>query len=266
MELELKKSVSSIVGYKGTAKGKMDYGIDEQPSTPVKSNRLPSFLRYLPIAVKSFSQNRYLYQLKLRHMKKSSLLLILGSIFGVLLFVALIIFLYYKNMYNTEVKLNQQVKSQWANVESSYQRRADLIPNLVNTVKGYAEHERETFREVIEARSKATSTTINADNLDAESMAKFQEAQAGLSSALSRLLVVAEQYPDLKANQNFLELQAQLEGTENRINVERTRFNETVQQYNQFALRLMVRLILHPEEKPYFKAKEGTDEAPKVEF
>ena len=198
-------------------------------------------------------------------MKKSSIL-VLGTFIGVILFIALIIFLYYKNMYNKEVTLNQQVKGQWGNVESSYQRRADLIPNLVNTVKGYAEHEQETFRQVVEARAKATSMTINAENLNAENMEQFQEAQAGLTSALSRLIAVAENYPDLKANQNFLELQAQLEGTENRINVERSRYNETVQKYNQFVLSFMVRLILHKEEKPYFESQEGSDIAPTVEF
>ena len=193
-------------------------------------------------------------------MKKSVIVLI---VIGVVLLIA---FAFYRNVYNTEVKLNQQVKQQWANVESSYQRRSDLIPNLVNTVKGYADFEKSTLTQVIEARSKATSVNINADNLTPETFQQFQQAQDGLSSALSRLMVVVERYPELKANQNFLELQAQLEGTENRINVERNRFNEAVERYNSFTLRFLVHMIFKFEEKPYFQAKEGTDVAPTVEF
>jgi LemA protein len=193
-------------------------------------------------------------------MKKTTILLI------VIAAVVLIGFLWYRNIFNTELKLNQQVKGQWANVESSYQRRSDLIPNLVNTVKGYAEHEKTTLTEVIEARSKATSVNINAENLDEKSLQEFQKAQNGLSSALSRLLVVAEQYPDLKANQNFLELQAQLEGTENRINVERNRYNDTVRTYNSFIGRFLIKPFFSFEDKPYFEAQKGTDIAPKVEF
>ena len=200
-------------------------------------------------------------------MKKSSLLLVvIGSIIGVIVFFALIFFLYYKGIYNKELKLNQQVKQQWANVESSYQRRADLIPNLVNTVKGYADFEKETLTRVIEARAKATSVNINSDNLTPEKFQQFQQAQDGLSSALSRLMVVVERYPELKANQNFLELQAQLEGTENRINVERSRYNETVGNYNSFALRFVVQMLFNYEEKPYFHAQEGAEVAPSVEF
>ena len=135
--------------------------------------------------------------------------------------------------YNKMVSMEEQVTSQWAQVENVYQRRADLIPNLVNTVKGYAEHERETLEGVIEARSKATSVNIDPTKLTPEAIQQFNQAQDGLSSALSRLMVVVERYPDLKANQNFLDLQAQLEGTENRITVERKKFNETTQ-----ALRL----------------------------
>lgn len=200
-------------------------------------------------------------------MKKSSVLLVaIGSVIGVIVLIALVFFLYYKGIYNKELKLNQQVKQQWANVESSYQRRADLIPNLVNTVKGYADFEKETLTKVIEARAKATSVNINAENLTPETFQQFQQAQDGLSSALSRLMVVVERYPELKANQNFLELQAQLEGTENRINVERNRFNEAVGNYNSFALRFMVQILFNFEEKPYFKAREGTDVVPSVEF
>lgn len=193
-------------------------------------------------------------------MKKSVIVLI---VIGIILLIG---FAFYRNVYNTEVKLNQQVKKQWANVESSYQRRADLIPNLVNTVKGYADFEKETLIQVIEARAKATSININAENLSPETFQQFQQAQDGLSSALSRLMVVVERYPELKANQNFLELQAQLEGTENRINVERNRFNENVEQYNSFTLRFLVHMLFKFKEKPYFQAKEGSDIAPVVEF
>ncbi len=171
--------------------------------------------------------------------------------------------------YNTMVELSEGVDAQWAQVENVYQRRADLIPNLVNTVKGYASHEKETLQAVIEARSKATSVNISADNLNAETFQKFQSAQAGLSSALSKLMVVMERYPDLKANQNFLDLQAQLEGTENRIAVERRKFNETTRKYNTYIKKFPKNLIANMfdfEKKPYFKAEEKAKEAPKVEF
>ena len=146
--------------------------------------------------------------------------------------VVLIAILWGVKKYNGFVALEEGVTGQWANVENVYQRRADLIPNLVSTVKGYAEHEQETLTGVIEARAKATSVTIDPTNLTPQSMAAFQQAQDGLSSALSRLMVTVERYPDLKANQNFLELQAQLEGTENRIAVERRKFNEITRGYN----------------------------------
>src|SRR5690606_5675653 len=136
--------------------------------------------------------------------------------------------------YNKMVELEEQVSSQWSQVENVYQRRADLIPNLVNTVKGYASHEQETLVEVIDARSKATSVNVDTENLTPEAIEQFNQAQEGLTSALSRLMVVVEQYPDLKANQNFRDLQAQLEGTENRIAVERRRFNEVAQTYNSY--------------------------------
>ena len=196
-------------------------------------------------------------------MKKLSPLVRTLIIIGGLIIIG---FLYYKGLYNKEVALNQKVKGQWANVESSYQRRIDLIPNLVNTVKGYADYEKETLTQVIEARAKATSVNIDAGNLNAENFAQFQQAQEGLTSALSRLLMVVERYPELKANQNFLELQAQLEGTENRINVERNRYNEAVKDYNAFILKLMVKILFSKEELPYFKAQEGASVAPKVEF
>lgn len=171
--------------------------------------------------------------------------------------------------YNTMVEKRESVDAQWAQVENVYQRRADLIPNLVNTVKGYASHEQETLQGVVEARSKATSINVNADNMTETSMKQFQQAQEGLSSALSRLMVVVEKYPDLKANQNFLDLQAQLEGTENRITVERMKFNETTRSYNTYIAKFPKNLIAGMfsfEKKPYFEASAGASEAPKVEF
>jgi len=171
--------------------------------------------------------------------------------------------------YNKFVNLEEQINAQWAQVENVYQRRADLIPNLVATVKGYAAHERETLEAVIEARSKATSMNINADNLNEQSLKQFQDAQAGLSSALSRLMVVVERYPDLKANQNFMDLQAQLEGTENRITNERRKYIELVGDYNatirRFPNNLMAGMFGF-ERKPNFTAEPGAEKAPKVEF
>lgn len=171
--------------------------------------------------------------------------------------------------YNTMVELDENVTASWAQVENVYQRRADLIPNLVNTVKGYAEHEQETLQSVIEARSKATSINLSADELNEQTLQNFQKAQEGLSSALSRLMVVMERYPDLKANQNFLDLQAQLEGTENRIAVERRKFNEATRAYNTYIRRFPRNLIagmFNFESKPYFEADQGADEAPEVQF
>jgi len=171
--------------------------------------------------------------------------------------------------YNTMVQMDEAVKSQWSQVENAYQRRADLIPNLVNTVKGYSNFEQQTLTQVIEARAKATSVNINPENLDAEAIQQFQAAQDGLSSALSRLMVVVEQYPDLKANQNYLDLQAQLEGTENRIAVERRKFNETTQNYNTYIRKfpqLIVASIFGFHQKEYFKAVEGAETPPKVQF
>lgn len=183
--------------------------------------------------------------------------------------IALFFYSSIKGNYNKMVAMDEGVKSQWAQVENVYQRRADLIPNLVNTVKGYAEHEQETLTGVIEARAKATSTTIDPSNLNTESIQAFQQAQSGLSSALSRLMVVVERYPDLKANQNFLELQAQLEGTENRITVERQKFNNSAQTFNTFIKQFPKNIYANMfdfEEKAYFKAQENAQEAPKVEF
>lgn len=171
--------------------------------------------------------------------------------------------------YNRFVHMDEEVKTAWAQVETQYQRRSDLIPNLVNTVKGYAAHERETLEGVIDARAKATSVNLSADELTPATMAEFQQAQEGVRSALGRLLVVAERYPDLKANQNFQELQAQLEGTENRIAVARERFNTAVRAYNVAVRRfpaVAVAGMFGFERKPYFEAAEKAQEAPVVEF
>ena len=165
------------------------------------------------------------------------------------------------------VEMEENISGEWSKVESQYQRRADLIPNLVSTVKGYAAHE--TLEGVIEARSKATSTTIDASNLTAENIQQFQAAQGSLTSALSKLMVVVERYPDLKANQNFLELQAQLEGTENRIAVARDRFNAAVKEYNTIIRKFPKNITASMfgfEKNAYFEAEEGASKAPKVEF
>ncbi|MEO0508065.1 MAG: LemA family protein [Bacteroidota bacterium] len=170
---------------------------------------------------------------------------------------------------NTAVELEANAKTAWSNVESAYQRRNDLIGNLVKTVQGAADFERGTLKDVIEARSKATNTTIDANNITPEKLAAFQEAQTGLSSALSRLLVTVERYPDLKANRNFLELQSQLEGTENRINVERNRFNETVNLYDIHTTKFPGKILagwFGFEEMPRYKSDPGSENAPDVNF
>jgi LemA protein len=171
--------------------------------------------------------------------------------------------------YNSMVQLDEQVQSQWAQVQNVYQRRADLIPNLVNTVKGAANFEKETLTQVIEARAKATSVNVDPDKLTPENIEKFQSAQGQLSSAIGRLLMVTENYPQLKANANFQELQAQLEGTENRITVERQKFNEVTQQYNSKIRTFPNNLtsgMFGFEKKGYFQAEAGSDKAPTVEF
>lgn len=189
----------------------------------------------------------------------------------IIVLVLIGIFVYTKavGVYNQFVQTEETINGEWAEVETQYQRRADLIPNLVNTVKGYADFEQETLTGVIEARSKATSININADNLTPEKIAEFQQAQDQLSGALSRLLVTVERYPDLKANQNFLELQAQLEGTENRIAVARRNFNQSVQAYNS-NLRTFPNNIFAGwygfDRKGYFEASEGSENAPTVQF
>ncbi|PTN08533.1 LemA protein [Mangrovibacterium marinum] len=188
---------------------------------------------------------------------------------AVIVVVALVIYSSVKGTYNNMVSMDEGVNASWAQVENVYQRRADLIPNLVNTVKGYASHEKETLEGVIEARSKATAVNLNADNLNPQSLQQFQQAQDGLSSALSRLMVVVERYPELKANQNFLDLQAQLEGTENRIAVERRKFNESAQSFNTFIRKFPKNIYANLfgfEKKAYFAAEQGAEKAPEVNF
>ena len=187
----------------------------------------------------------------------------------VIIAVLAIIALWGISAYNGLVSMDEGVQTKWADVETQYQRRADLIPNLVNTVKGYAAHESETLQAVVEARAKATSVNIDPSNMSAEQIANFQKAQDGVSSALGRLLVTVEKYPDLKANENFKELQAQLEGTENRISVARRDYNEAARKYNT-TLRSFPKNILAGmfgfEKKAYFEAQEGSELAPTVQF
>ena len=171
--------------------------------------------------------------------------------------------------YNGMVEKEEAVRSAWANVETQYQRRADLIPNLVSTVKGYAQHEESTLKAVVDARAKATSVNITPDQLNEQSIAEYQKAQSAVTSALGRLIAVSENYPDLKANQNFMELQAQLEGTENRISVARKQFNDTTQLYNTSVRKFpanLVAMIFGFDQKPYFEADASASSAPKVEF
>ena len=196
-------------------------------------------------------------------MKKGCIVLI---VLGV---IALALFGWVKNSYNGLVTDQESVETAWANVENVYQRRADLIPNLVETVRGYAKHEQETLEGVIEARANATKVTIDPTNMTPEDLKKYQAAQGEITNALSRLIAVSESYPDLKANQNFLELQNQLEGTENRITVERNKFNEVAREYNTKRRTFPTNIIagiFNFDEKPYFQAQEGADKAPKVDF
>ncbi len=193
-------------------------------------------------------------------MKKSTIIIIAVAVLAVVWGIT---------GYNGLVSMDEGVQTKWADVETQYQRRADLIPNLVNTVKGYAAHESETLQAVVEARAKATSVNIDPSNMSAEQIANFQKAQDGVSSALSRLLVTVEKYPDLKANENFKELQSQLEGTENRISVARRDYNEAARKYNT-TLRSFPKNILAGmfgfEKKAYFEAQEGSEQAPIVQF
>ncbi len=171
--------------------------------------------------------------------------------------------------YNTMVEKDEAVSQAWSNVENQYQRRADLIPNLVNTVKGYAAHEKETLEAVVAARTKATQVTVDAESLTPEKLKAYQEAQGEIGSALGRLLAITENYPDLKANENFKELQAQLEGTENRISVERRNFNEASKDYNTYIRKFpnnIISSLFGFEKRPYFEAESGSEKAPAVEF
>lgn len=196
-------------------------------------------------------------------MKKSAIILIA---------VAVILVIFYfmaKSGYNGMVSMRENVKAQWANVENQYQRRGDLIPNLVNTVKGYAAHESNTLESVVEARSKATQTNINFDQLNEQTLQKFNAAQGEVSSALSRLMAISESYPDLKANQNFRDLQVQIEGTENRISTERRKFNESAQAYNAYIMQFPRNLFASMfgfQSMAYFASEPGSEKAPEVTF
>jgi LemA protein len=188
---------------------------------------------------------------------------------GIIVVIVLVLYASFKGTYNNMVKLDEQVQASWSQVVTDYQRRMDLIPNLVSTVKGYADFEQETLTQVIQARANATSVNLNVDNLDAATIGKIEQTQQALSSALSRLLVTVERYPELKANTNFLELQAQLEGTENRIANARRKFNESVQTFNSYIRQFPTNIFANMfgfEKKPYFEADAGAEKAPKVEF
>ncbi len=196
-------------------------------------------------------------------MKKGLIVLI------VVVILAIIGYGFFKGNYNNMVTMREQVRSQWANVENQYQRRSDLIPNLVNTVKGYATHEQSTLESVIDARSRATQMQVNFDDLNEQTLQQYNAAQGQLSSALGRLLAISESYPDLKANQNFRDLQVQLEGTENRIATERRKFNETAQTYNSYIQqfpRNIVASMFNFHSQPYFTAESGSERAPEVQF
>lgn len=197
-------------------------------------------------------------------MKKGLLVVIV-----VIVVIVMALFVWVKGTYNGFVTQQESVESAWSQVENVYQRRADLIPNLVATVKGYAEHEKETLDAVVSARAKATQITVDPTNLTEESIKQYQEAQGELGSALGKLLAITENYPDLKANENFLQLQAQLEGTENRITVERRTFNDTAKEYNTAIRKFPANIIAGMfgfERKPYFEAQAGAEKAPEVKF
>jgi LemA protein len=197
-------------------------------------------------------------------MKRTGLIILI-----VIIVLGIVFYSSIRGSYNQMVSFDEGVAEQWSQVENVYQRRADLIPNLVATVKGYADFEQETLTQVIEARSKATSVNIDANNINPAMLQQFQQVQDGLSSALSRLLVTIERYPDLKANQNFLDLQAQLEGTENRISTERRKFNQVTRNYNTYIRKFPQTIyagIFGFDNKPYFESQEGADQAPEVQF
>ncbi|MBO5811954.1 MAG: LemA family protein [Bacteroidaceae bacterium] len=194
-------------------------------------------------------------------MKKKSTIIVIA--------IVAVVAIWAVSAYNGLVNLDEGVANKWGDVETQYQRRADLIPNLVNTVKGYAAHEQETLESVVAARSQATQIKVDPENLTPEKLAEFQKAQGEVTSALGKLLAITENYPDLKANQNFLELQAQLEGTENRINVARVNFNDATKRYNT-AIRRFPKNILAGmfgfEKRSYFEAQDGAETAPQVQF
>lgn len=195
-------------------------------------------------------------------MKKTIIILTIVAVIAAIVF-------WFIGSYNSMVTAEENVETSWAQVENQYQRRADLIPNLVNTVKGYAAHESSTLEAVINARSRATQITIDPSKATPEQLMAFQNAQGELTQALGRLLALSESYPDLKANQNFLELQSQLEGTENRITVARNAFNEAARQFNTMIRRFpgnIVASMFGFEKKPYFEAEQGAEKAPQVEF
>lgn len=201
-------------------------------------------------------------------MKKGCAVIALGAVL-LLAVICISLFFWAKSSYNGLVKADEQVSAAWAQVENVYQRRSDLIPNLVATVKGYAEHESSTLEAVTEARANATKITVDPSDLSEEAIARYQEAQGELGQALGRLLMITENYPDLKASQNFRDLQAQLEGTENRIATERMKFNETARAYNTMVRsfpRNIIASIFGFETKGYFKASEGAETAPEVQF
>jgi LemA protein len=196
-------------------------------------------------------------------MKKSTIRII------IIVFVGLFLYFNIKVSYNKIIEKEENVLEKWSQVENVYQRRADLIPNLVNTVKGAADFEKGTLTQVMEARAKATSVSVDANNLDPQSIQKFQKAQSQLSSAISRLMVVVERYPELKANKNFLELQAQLEGTENRISIERRKFGQAVREYNIYIRKFPRNIyanLFNFERKGYFESDEDAEKVPKVKF
>lgn len=200
-------------------------------------------------------------------MKKGTLILII--VLAVIAFFVISLVVWGTRSYNNMVTMQESVTSSWGNVETQYQRRSDLIPNFVNTVKGAANFEQTTLTQVIEARAKATSVTIDPTKMTAESMQQFQQAQGQVSSALGRLMVVMEQYPELKATQNFRDLQVELEGTENRISVARKNFNDVAKSYNTYIRRFPSNIIAgmyNFDAKPYFEAAEGAEKAPEVKF
>lgn len=193
------------------------------------------------------------------------------GLIGIIIAAAIVLgaFIWVKNGYNKMVVSDENVQAAWSQVENVYQRRADLIPNLVATVKGYAAHEAQTLENVVAARAKATQVTVDPSDLTPEALAKYNAAQGELSAALGKLLMITENYPDLKANQNFLELQAQLEGTENRITTERMKFNDTAKSYNTLIRTFpnnILAFVFNFEKKGYFEAQAGAETAPKVEF